>query len=72
MCEYKGRSYSDRDTIRDNCNTCSCQVRSPPSGAVHIFSNTFAICIITITTIIAIGNIGTIDILLKDLKRCPK
>ena len=26
MCEYKGRSYSDRDTIRDNCNTCSCQV----------------------------------------------
>merc|ERR1719209_1529512 len=40
MCEYKGRSYSDRDTIRDNCNTCSCQVSKVKTGCMEVLCST--------------------------------
>jgi len=40
MCEYKGRSYSDRDTIRDNCNTCSCQVSKVKPGCMEVLCST--------------------------------
>lgn len=40
VCLYKGVTFSDRDTIKENCNTCSCQVSKTKPGCMEVLCTT--------------------------------